>query len=144
MSSNPPPPPSKYERTCVETKRQQLENKEQAKRKAARIEEQRKGELEVDQLPEGLRCTFLYDFGPVKTQCPEEGTQDCANCGNIMCVAHVKSSVTTHVAKPVVKKGGKELAVAHKSQYCVECATDADGNIIGTLNESFNCPGEYV
>ena len=67
-------------------------------------------------------------------------------CGSTLslCIAHVKSSVTTRVAKPVVSKGRKEPAVAHQSQYCVDCATGPDGNTIGTENKYFNDPGAYT
>ena len=118
--------------------------REEAIRKAARKDELRKAEIEVLNLPEELKCSFVHDLGGFKVPCAERGTDACAKCSNILCVAHIKSSVTTHAAKPVVSKGRKEPAVEHQSHYCFECATGPDGKIIGTVNKSFNDSGSYT
>ena len=134
-SSKPPKKPDQTEK---------LKRKAEAELKEFQIEKQRKGELDVDNLPPELQCNYWYDFDGVRSQCPEQGTETCHRCRDIVCVAHVKSRVTTKTAKHVVRKGGKQAATVHESCFCVQCSADPEGNLIGKLNESFNKPGDYV
>ena len=123
-------------------KRQLQRDKDKALRAEAQQKERRVGEIEVDELPDELKCTYRYqEFG---VRCEERATESCHLCSSMLCVAHVRSRVTTQVAKPVVRKGAKEPEIECESCYCVDCATGPDGSTLGVLNTSFNQPGDYV
>ena len=138
MSSTPP------SSVRAANKRQLLTNRESVARKEARKERQRNAEKEVDELPKELKCTFMYELSGDEFRCQERATTACDRCGNILCIAHVRSSVITLVAKPVVRPGRKEPATAYHGDFCVRCSVDENGNIRGVTNVHFNDPCAYT
>ena len=138
MSSTPP------SSVRAANKRQLLTNREAVARKEDRKERQRNAEKEVDELPEELKCTFMYELSGDEFKCQERATTACNRCGDILCIAHVRSSVTTLVAKPVVRPGRKEPATAHHADFCVKCSVDENENTRGVTNVHFNDPCAYT
>ena len=127
------------------TPKEQREKREsqRAKRK------QRVGEERVDDLPDELTCTYMLqdDKGEIGISCPEEATVWCDWCHAGLCIAHVFSTVTTMIAKPVVqftRGGDNRPEIAHESKYCRACSYNSEGVLVGTVNPSFNACGDFT